>query len=290
MPPPAPPSYDREDGRVAAGNSSGGAQLRDVSLQGDHEAKGGGAVQGKPLTMKEQLAAEEAKDKLERMIKVEALVGKRKRFFSYLKETHEKGSFWLNCVQLTRQGDLAIYAAELPSQHIVRLFYLGVGLAKLLQSKGGAQLVRGILQLLEEWEYHFALAGVAHHSVKAMLAKNIDRPSRDLSRDIGEEGGKLQEHVVARLLKFNNEVVFEHLLTPEVPFMLDYLEVVFSLCDVMCRIYAKFLEEECYKNAYVYDGLVKVDNKIKHHIINVFAKDLTDMSTSIAKSELKTLR
>lgn len=31
------------------------------------------------------------------------------------------------------QGDLAIYAAELPSQHIVRLFYLGVGLAKLLQ-------------------------------------------------------------------------------------------------------------------------------------------------------------
>lgn len=49
--------------------------------------------------------------------------------------------------------------------------------------------------------------------------------------------------MVARLLKFNNEVVYEHLLTPEVPFALDYLEVVFSLCDVMCRIYAKFLEE-----------------------------------------------
>lgn len=49
--------------------------------------------------------------------------------------------------------------------------------------------------------------------------------------------------MVARLLKCNNEVVFEHLLTPEVPFMLDYLEVVFSLCEVMCRIYAKFLEE-----------------------------------------------
>lgn len=62
-----------------------------------------------------------------------------------------------------------------------------------LQSKGGTQLVRGILQLLEEWEYHFALAGVAHHSVKAMLAKNIDGPSRD--RDMGEEGGKQQEQV-----------------------------------------------------------------------------------------------
>lgn len=49
--------------------------------------------------------------------------------------------------------------------------------------------------------------------------------------------------VVARLLKFNNEVVYEQLLTPEVPFALDYLEVVFSLCEVMCRVYAKFVEE-----------------------------------------------
>lgn len=48
--------------------------------------------------------------------------------------------------------------------------------------------------------------------------------------------------------------------------------------------------KECYKNAFVYDGLVKVDNKIKHHIINVFAKDLTDMSANIAKKELKSLR
>eukprot|EP00903_Cladosiphon_okamuranus_P017733 g16326.t1 len=245
-----------------------------------------------PLTMKEQLAAEEAKEKMARMLKVEHLVGKRKRFFSYLKETHEHGGFWLNCVKLTRQGDLAIYAADLPSQRIRRLFYLGLGLAKLLQSKGGTQLIRGILQLLEEWEYHFALAGVAHHSVKAMLAKNIDGPSRDGTRDRDgeEEGGKQQEQVVARLFKFNNEVVYEQLLTPEVPFELDYCEVVFSLCDVMCRIYAMFIEEECYKNAFLYEALVKVDNKIKHHIINVFAKDLTDMSANIAKKELKTLR
>lgn len=48
---------------------------------------------------------------------------------------------------------------------------------------------------------------------------------------------------MARLLKFNNEVVYQQLLTPEVPFELDYCEVVFSLCDVMCRIYAMFVEE-----------------------------------------------
>lgn len=244
-----------------------------------------------PLTVKEQVAAEEAKERLGRMVKVEHLVAKRKHFFSYLKETHEDGGYWLNCVKLTRQGDLALYAAELPSQRVHRLFYLGVGLAKLLQSEG-TQLIRGVLQLLEEWEYHFALAGAAHHSVKAMLAKNIDGPSRDAAkdRDVGDDGGKQQEQVVARLLKSNNEVVYEHLLTPEVPFELDYCEVVFSLCDVMCRVYGKFEDEECFKHGYVYDGLVKVDNKIKHHVINVFAKEITDMSVNIAKKELKTLR
>ena len=48
---------------------------------------------------------------------------------------------------------------------------------------------------MEEWEYHFALAGVAHHSVKAMLAKNIDGPSRDAMREMGGEGTKQQEQV-----------------------------------------------------------------------------------------------
>lgn len=56
-------------------------------------------------------------------------------------------------------------------------------------------MVRGILQLVEEWEYHFALAGVAHHSVKAMLAKNIDGPSRNLVQEIGQEGDMPQEQV-----------------------------------------------------------------------------------------------
>lgn len=50
------------------------------------------------------------------------------------------------------------------------------------------------------------------------------------------------------------------------------------------------LLKECYKNALVFDGLVKVDNKVKHHIINSTAKELTDMSANIAKVELSSLR
>lgn len=79
------------------------------------------------------------------------------------------------------------------------IIYICLRVTAFLQSKGGTQLIRGILQLVEEWEYHFSLAGVAHHSVKAMLAKNIDGPSRDKTREVGDEGDKQQEQASANL-------------------------------------------------------------------------------------------
>lgn len=65
---------------------------------------------------------------------------------------------------------------------------------------------------------------------------------------------------------------------------------IYPLPTSSCCTRTPIVWQECYKKGFVYDGLVKVDNKIKHHIINVFAKEFTDMSATIAKSELKTLR
>jgi hypothetical protein len=42
-----------------------------------------------------------------------------------------------------------------------------------------------------------------------------------------------EEAVTAKLYKFNNDVVYEHLLAPPVPFALDYFQVFFSLCDII---------------------------------------------------------
>ena len=64
-----------------------------------------------------------------------------------------------------------------------------------LQSNGGAQLIRGILQLLEEWEYHFSLGGVAHQSMKAIRARNVDGPSRDANGDGNDYWDKQHEQV-----------------------------------------------------------------------------------------------
>lgn len=50
------------------------------------------------------------------------------------------------------------------------------------------------------------------------------------------------------------------------------------------------MDEECYSNPHVYDALIKVDAKIKHHVLNVTAKELTEMSIGMVRSELKSLR
>ena len=40
----------------------------------------------------------------------------------------------------------------------------------------------------------------------------------------------------------------------------------------------------------VFDILVKADSRIKHHVINLIAKELTDLSTSMLRSEFSSLR
>ncbi len=55
-------------------------------------------------------------------------------------------------------------------------------------------------------------------------------------------------------------------------------------------IYSKFMDEECYSNVYVYEAVVRIDAKVKHHILNVTAKQLTSLSTDIVHKELRVLK
>lgn len=58
-----------------------------------------------------------------------------------------KLDFWSERCRLPfqPQGDLAIYASDLPPQRIIRLFYLGLGLAKLLQVFTRAGRLLGVI-------------------------------------------------------------------------------------------------------------------------------------------------
>lgn len=132
-----------------------------------------GSPRSKMLTEVEFLAAEEAKNRLERMTKLELMVEKRKDSFSYLKKVHGGGVYWLNTVHLARQTDLGQYGSGLSRQRVLRLFYLGLSLARLLRISSAGQLVVSILQLMEEFDYHFG-SGTTQSMMKGMMAKVRD--------------------------------------------------------------------------------------------------------------------
>lgn len=117
---------------------------------------------------------------------------------------------------------------------------LGVSISRILDLEAGLPIIRAFSQLMEEWEY--VNSGHPMQGVKFMMAKTstclypqtiASEVFADLSRP--------------SVYKFNNQVVFEYLQVPHIPFELDYVEVLFSLFDEMNKLYVKLMHEECYR-------------------------------------------
>jgi hypothetical protein len=223
--------------------------------------------------------------KLQRKQRLEALIIKRKSNFSYIYRIYNGDSFWLNCVLVTN-NELSQYRLVAPKQRILMYYYLGISTSKLLMDNlTGINLVRSFAQLLDEWEYCFA--GTAMQSVKFVMAKNSVTPYPEttlMDNDTHENIAK------TTIYKFNGSVVYEHLIDQNMPFELDYIEVVHSLAVSLSNLYEYFLHVDCYTNLIVYDLIVKLDLRIKHHFINLIAKEMTENCINDFKNEMMMLR
>lgn len=94
------------------------------------------------------------------------------------------------------------------------------------------------------------------------------------------------------VFKYQSDVVYEFLLTPHIPFAdsMDYLVVLTSLCNILLGVYMSFQNPACYQHVSTYDAVIKIDLKVKHHVINVISKELTDYANETLQSELELLR
>lgn len=90
--------------------------------------------------------------------------------------------------------------------------------------------------------------------------------------------------------KFDSTIVYEHLVTSHVPFELDHVEVFVSLCEVLTALYDRFPHEECYSSGAIYDSIMKIDSRMKKYVVELVAKELTEFSTGVLKSEAESLR
>ena len=180
---------------------------------------------------------------MQRKQRLQALVHKRKANLSYLVKVHEGGVFWLNCIHLSNE-DILKYSYAVPKNRTLSFYYLSASTSALLALPSGFVTVRAFLQLLEEWEYY--CAGTATQSMKFVLAKNSPCSFPATPTPMSQSGYD-EELRLPSINKFDNNVVYEYLNTTHVPFELDYIEVLNSLCDSVGALYNKFLSEDCSK-------------------------------------------
>ena len=173
----------------------------------------------------------------QRRQRLDTLVNKRKANFAYLKKIHEGNSFWLNSVSMSAIDIRHFLALNGTAwERLLSYFYLGLSFGKILECATGFELVRESLRLFDEWEYYFSTFSV--QSVKYIMARNVPTAFPDVTDyDISRQ----------TINKFNNDILFERLLTPHVGFDLDYVAVMQILCEVLSKIYENIWSEECYR-------------------------------------------
>ena len=226
--------------------------------------------------------------KLQRKQRLEALVLKRKHNVAYIAKVYNGSSFWLNCRLLTSKDIQNYISQTVPKLRTKMYFYLGLSISRILieHQSGGAIVVKAFAQLLEEWEYYFSSS--AMQSVRFVLAKNSTSIYPQTNHHHGVADGDADNLTSSRgnIHKFNGTIVYEHLLTPAVPFDLDYVEVTCALSEVLKSLYDNFLQAECYNSNSIYELIIKLDLKLKHHFINLIAKELTETTLLSVKADL----
>mmetsp|Transcript_3931 Transcript_3931/g.6027 ORF Transcript_3931/g.6027 Transcript_3931/m.6027 type:complete len:275 (-) Transcript_3931:81-905(-) len=221
------------------------------------------------------------KDDAYRMNLVEYLVRKRTSNFAYIKRFHEDRSVaWMNTT-LMADIEIDMYfrsQGEKMSKRLEQWFVLGVSMAPLLQQPNGSFYIRALSQLIEEFDYYCANA--VEKNVKRMKARQTAIP-----QPVAED-----EPVKGAIYKSGKYVVFTYLLIQSVniPFGLDYRQVIFTMCEILTLVYRKFLDDSsCSSN--LNDAILRFDARITSHVIIPLTTDLTSLSMKIINMQLSSL-
>ena len=157
-------------------------------------------------------------------------------------------------------------ADSCPACAVLRWFYLGVSIGPLLQLQSGAPFVKAVLQLLEEFQYHFARSAV--QNMKVLKA----RGRRTHSTIAGSSGGDASD-LKPTLQRQGGEVLYAYLLTPHLAHPLSASQVLLCLCELLPHAYRKFVEV-CAGggSAALAEAVCKIDGVIEELVLSVAAK------------------
>tara|TARA_B110001452_G_scaffold121349_1_gene100691 strand:+ start:584 stop:1114 length:531 start_codon:yes stop_codon:yes gene_type:complete len=139
-----------------------------------------------------------------------------------------------------------------------------VSIGPLLQLQSGAPFVKAVLQLLEEFQYHFARSAVQNMKVlkargrRTQSTSNPGGDASDLKPTLQRQGG---------------EVLYAYLLTPHLAHPLSASQVLLCLCELMPHAYRKFGEVGSGGgSAALAEAVCKIDGVIEELVLAVAAK------------------
>ncbi|KAM9952929.1 hypothetical protein ACTFIR_007985 [Dictyostelium discoideum] len=187
--------------------------------------------------------------------------------------SNQQNMHWMNVTMIQRQD---FEKSQEIQKRLLGWFCLGFSLAPLIATDKGPAYIRSLVQLMEEYDYHFEL-GSAMQGVKVLLSKK--QPTHTVVNE--------NEHIKSKIVKIGTTVVYEFLKIFNISIAkdLDYFQVVFSLLEILEQIYKKIDKETC-SSKYVYEALLKVDSRLKHNIFGFLSKEIDKMSMAIIKEQL----
>ncbi|KAF8162876.1 hypothetical protein B0H34DRAFT_298434 [Crassisporium funariophilum] len=156
------------------------------------------------------------------------LVQKRIITLTYLRNIHEGRSHWFHTIQLSRLDLDREFSNNLPAirKRTPRFAILGMSLSTLLDIHQPQDLLRGLLNVITEFDQSKEEGD--NKSAKIKLSQFKKRTKKGTS-GIAEYTGSYAD----------NSADASFLLTPSMPFPLDYNQTLLSLLDVLSEIYNK---------------------------------------------------
>jgi len=147
------------------------------------------------------------------------VVHKRLVTLTYLRNVFEGKAHWFGTVYVARQDLERSMPNSAMKKRTPRLAVLGMSLASVLEIQNGHDLLRGVMAILNEYDQF------QEDNYKPKM-KNPFRSSK-MPKRLGPNDFPIPEMIDASLF------------TPNIPFGLDYHQVLLSLVDVMSEVYYK---------------------------------------------------
>jgi len=213
---------------------------------------------------------------------VENLVEHRSRAYEYLKHVQQGDTHWLSTVALGPQEQPLQRAVDQTT--VLRWFYLGLSIGPLLQLPSGPPFVKAILQLLEEYQYHFS--NRAAHIAKIVKA-GVQVRHRYLGHEKAEAGGGSVEELKPQLQRVSGEVLYAYLLTPHMAHPLSASQVLTCLCELLPHCYRKLGEPgPSPPTPALAEAVLRIDTIVSEHLLPVTAKHLNACSQGVLQQSL----